>query len=150
MWPSTSEKNIPPPPDFSLLVSLSFSTNKVCKNGGFFQHILCKLNAFIETSLSFSSHCKTSTDQICTVKFISARTHALYALGTDYDQHIFARYPFYPQLACLPHRFRKDRWKLDWIMHIACIPQLVSQRPAIHFTESECFTENVVFLHKYS
>ena len=35
MWPSTSEKNIPPPPHLRLLVSLSFSTNNVCKNAVF-------------------------------------------------------------------------------------------------------------------
>ena len=33
MWPSISLKNIAP--YFSLLVSLSFSTNNVCKNAGF-------------------------------------------------------------------------------------------------------------------
>ena len=34
MWPSTSENNIPP--YLSLLVSLSFSRNNVCKNAVFF------------------------------------------------------------------------------------------------------------------
>ena len=34
MWPSTLAKNIPP--YLSLLVSLSFSTNNVCKNAVFF------------------------------------------------------------------------------------------------------------------
>ena len=36
MWPSTSQKNIPHPPHLSLLVSLLFSRNNVCKNVVFF------------------------------------------------------------------------------------------------------------------
>ena len=34
MWPSTLQKNVPP--YLSLLVSLSFSTNNICKNAVFF------------------------------------------------------------------------------------------------------------------
>ena len=45
MWPSTSWKNIPP--YLSLLVSLSFSTNNVCKNAVFFLAVSFPKKAFV-------------------------------------------------------------------------------------------------------
>ena len=45
MWPSISEKNIPP--YLSLLVSLSFSTNNVCKNAVFFLAVSFPKKAFV-------------------------------------------------------------------------------------------------------
>ena len=45
MWPSTSWKNIPP--YLRLLVSLSFSTNNVCKNAVFFLAVSFPKKAFV-------------------------------------------------------------------------------------------------------
>ena len=45
MWPSTSEKNIPP--YLSLLVSLSFSRNNLCKNAVFFLAVSFPKKAFV-------------------------------------------------------------------------------------------------------
>ena len=45
MWPSTSQKNIPP--YLSLLVSLSSSTNNVCKNAVFFRAVSFPKKAFV-------------------------------------------------------------------------------------------------------
>ena len=45
MWPSTSWKNIPP--YLSLLVSLSFSTNNVCKSAVFFLAVSFPKKAFV-------------------------------------------------------------------------------------------------------
>ena len=48
MWPSTSEKNIPP--YLSLLVSPSFSRNNVCKNAVFFLAVSFPKKAFVSES----------------------------------------------------------------------------------------------------
>ena len=45
MWPSTLKKNITP--HLSLLVSLSFSTNNVCKNAVFFLAVSFPKKAFV-------------------------------------------------------------------------------------------------------
>ena len=45
MWPSTSENNIPP--YLSLLVSLSFSRNNMCKNAVFFLAMSFPKKAFV-------------------------------------------------------------------------------------------------------
>ena len=55
MWPSTSEKNIPP--YFSLLVSLSFSTNNICKNAVFFLVVSFPKKAFVFPNNRISEAC---------------------------------------------------------------------------------------------
>ena len=57
MWPSTSENNIPP--YLSLLVSLSFSRNNVCKNAVFFLAV-----SFPKKALVFPNN-RISEARIC-------------------------------------------------------------------------------------
>ena len=117
MWPSTSEKNVPP--YLSLLVSLSFSANNVCKNAVFFLAVSFQKKALVfqNNRISEVCICRQENLHVCMRYFSKAKNKTAEKITGQC-------FPVKSKVICknwvhLEAKKKRPKMSLPWFFHAA-------------------------------